>query len=659
MKTTDEVEIEVISTNENIINDNNDMIQVSRNDLNQLHEQRLLNGKNNNKNIVEIVRILGGIDAILSHYSSSSSHFVLNESNKANGKKEKFTFYFDVNDTFLRDIKKCDLFSQVIKNKYSSIIVMIILFILSFLFFLIPHSNIYLYLELILRPIFILYIILILLDLNKKACKLIIKSFDFLFKMSYAFGFVISWYIYWYNINSLTTGNDNYELWTIQYTNTHFCSILVIALFGFIDASQWKPWSKICIGVILSTITSLYALRLTFITYIDDSYNDNSVISIFPYYKISILANQTNSVRILSIWLWKQTIMSYYRGYKHNKCILLKVSPYLVFYDDTMNESTDFLISLCDKIGGIDSIISDKMAILNQKQINSIYRLLSISDDDDDENNDYALEEEIKIKTKIEPPSYYFKVNNSYLYFIFGDERANKIESFLWSNIAIFILLIFSVIFISLIIFIPNSIINIVFSILVNIYVIPWLFLSLLSCNICALKLVLKTFEFWFKMTTIFIWSSCHLIDSYYLNYDDNEINQKYLELHIFGNILIGISTFMALIVISLFDALNLKFVNKLITAILYAFTATIIVIYTQLSVLNDSNSKRILMISNGIHISIYAIRISSLRVMAIFGWKQVYLLAKKRNLKCIFIKYSPYIQWTNSLKDNLTKTVN
>eukprot|EP01084_Bolivina_argentea_P012917 24203_1 len=102
----------------------------------------------------------------------------------------------------------------------------------------------------------------------------------------------------------------------------------------------------------------------------------------------------------------------------------------------------------------------------------------------DMKSNDKNMNKEMSVRNKMEPPTYYFKIDNTYLHCIFGVEMAGKIINILWSNICIGLLLLLAIIYVFLSTSIYNSYsTNLIFRILMNIIVIPWLILSLLSCN--------------------------------------------------------------------------------------------------------------------------------------------------------------------------------
>eukprot|EP01084_Bolivina_argentea_P051152 94082_1 len=123
--------IEIATYHENT--QNNAMSKlITCTDLQELHEQQLLNGKSNEEHIIEIVDIICSIEQILLDYSSSDSHIVINDTN--NGNKDKFAFVFDVNDTYLSNPKYATI-KQLTNNKLTSIIMIIILLILSFMYY--------------------------------------------------------------------------------------------------------------------------------------------------------------------------------------------------------------------------------------------------------------------------------------------------------------------------------------------------------------------------------------------------------------------------------------------------------------------------------------------------------------------------------------------
>ena len=177
--------------------------------------------------------------------------------------------------------------------------------------------------------------ILIILSVNIKCFKLIIKSFEFWFKMFYFVQYCVAQWIYYYilidshewdfyTIDS-KSNVQTYNLEIFTFTLSTIRTLLGGLIFISLDALQIKLWIKTFFGIAAAGLLTFNAIRYTFFA---DLYGvDNSIIHVKALnLSISLTSIMGNALQILSIFVWKQVILSILRK---NRCILVKYSPYI------------------------------------------------------------------------------------------------------------------------------------------------------------------------------------------------------------------------------------------------------------------------------------------------------------------------------------------
>eukprot|EP01084_Bolivina_argentea_P302133 521460_1 len=396
---------------------------VSKNQLTELHRHAVSNGVNHDKNTLRLVQTIGGIDSILGDYLCNNNnslnqtqinqiHNILfsptNHSRHINGndfKQVEFTMYLEQTDNFLHELfpNTALIIEKYISHKITVMFLFIIWLIDVILWtFSSPHSIIHpLYVLTIRIPMFLPCVILCLMSNNPIVAKQILKSFEFWFKMFYA---MISQIIFVFYYTYLHQNDYSYiALRFVANTCGAILFILFISIVFMMDAiyifkNTWSP--SIAFGLVASYFAFL-SIQSEFFSS-SPSGNDDSIIQITPRIHISLMLMRAHSFRILSIFLWKQSITMFYtqkRG--NNKAIFLRIKPHLVWENQTncyqiwpdiisKNQLAELhrhavsngvnhdknTLHLVQTIGGIDSILGDYLCnnnnSLNQTQINQI-----------------------------------------------------------------------------------------------------------------------------------------------------------------------------------------------------------------------------------------------------------------------------------------------
>eukprot|EP00483_Globobulimina_turgida_P010800 UN10821 len=177
------------------------------------------------------------------------------------------------------------------------------------------------------------WLILLFLSVNIKAFKMITKSFDFWFKVVYMIIFVVTRFIYIQYISIHVETSRRNIFWFIYDALYGFVRLFTILLWSSLDALQLPLYIKIYLGLLIAIVYSLNAL---FITLFAESNGDDSIIHIGNSISISLISYIESSIRIVAIFMWKQTILSIL---KKNRCILIKYSPFIQWFDNDKSKS--------------------------------------------------------------------------------------------------------------------------------------------------------------------------------------------------------------------------------------------------------------------------------------------------------------------------------
>lgn len=177
---------------------------------------------------------------------------------------------------------------------------------------------------LITEIIFMIWLIFALLTANRRCMKLILQSFEFWFKLLYLSQFIIALLIYWYVLLDPDVGSTEYYLELVKVSFYYLMFIPLIVVLTSFDAFHVSLSMKTTFAAICATMASFQLILYTF-------YYDPASVELFGY-EISVTSMITGSSQILSIFFWKQAILSVV---KRNRCILIKYSPYIKWENDT------------------------------------------------------------------------------------------------------------------------------------------------------------------------------------------------------------------------------------------------------------------------------------------------------------------------------------
>ena len=217
---------------------------------------------------------------------------------------DKNKHYFEEKDTFLYSIlshDKADKMTKWVWNRYTIGFVSVITtlwYFPSVFVRLSEFSNTFWIIEIVWFSLVFIYFIIILLTVNKKAFWIIIRSFDLWIKLYACFKIIVASIIYYPSVESQLYSKKSYSIFLFYRVDT----TLIIILFSFIDGFHASYRNFLVFGFILSGLFSMDSIRWTFDNrpeyniYVDDNHS------------LSLVSQISSATRILSIFLWKQTI---------------------------------------------------------------------------------------------------------------------------------------------------------------------------------------------------------------------------------------------------------------------------------------------------------------------------------------------------------------
>lgn len=302
------------------------------------HHQLLNNEGNTQCKMREIVNILGGTDVILTHYLSEDNLSTLSNKqlndinqilllinlnkndNKLPGNDQDLVLSLSRHHTFLHDLFSNQTAHKIIHILFGRIAAMIfsvmllsgiILSVLLWTNFL--TSKVIVYLGWLLLILALIALIIALLSVNKLVIKMVSGTFEFWFKLFFLFRYFICTEIYSIKTNRYY---DEYEWSFVLYINIVWTVyLLFILIYSFIDGLQISIRFRIFVLITGSMFISTLAIYHTILeTNVD---GDGRIIytNIFGRkIMIDIIGWSAGSLRIISLFVWRQTIYSlYYR----------------------------------------------------------------------------------------------------------------------------------------------------------------------------------------------------------------------------------------------------------------------------------------------------------------------------------------------------------
>ena len=302
---------------------------ITMEDLNRQHEAYLNNGGCIQSN--KLVEILGGADAVLSHYLSTNNlsslttlqlqkiDALLNHSdhhligNKENTKIESPILLASNTNTILHHIIKRDIADKVrqfIFNRITTAIVAIAWVICALISaVLVKYYQYSYYLLLFLCCLLLTHMFLLLLMLNKRITTLIAHTFEFWFKMVHLIRFIIGDFLIAGKCHHYddVTGIGAYTWISVR----SIAGMMIVLLFCLLlDGLKMPLRIKIAVLMLWSITYTIIAVQFAFLT------KETCTVSFFNLFTLDIVSLMGGSLRILAIFAWKQTFYSMFKAPK-------------------------------------------------------------------------------------------------------------------------------------------------------------------------------------------------------------------------------------------------------------------------------------------------------------------------------------------------------
>eukprot|EP01083_Nonionella_stella_P283067 963387_1 len=226
--------------------------------------------------------------------------------------KSGFVYRFDVNSTWLHSLcgqQKAQTIKTIVEHK----VTLAVLITMTIILVMFPS----LLFAAIMQITWLLWLLLKHSLLNKTAFKLCMKSFDYWIKMGYAFGY---WIVY--GMYSGNYGSSAHR--TVEFYVQIISGLLSISYIAALDASNTSRAMKLVVSVFGALFCSWWSINFQFF----QSEEDWHVIkwkSSLGMHTISTLSLVVSSLRIVTIFLWKQA----YKTWKSKgiKAVALERSP--------------------------------------------------------------------------------------------------------------------------------------------------------------------------------------------------------------------------------------------------------------------------------------------------------------------------------------------
>ena len=347
--------------------------------LQSMHQQQLLNGSTNITNTIQIVNILGGIDNILTNYlsetsnisisshelnelhqiisptttlqtptikhkdhiasiissASSSSSFISNSLNFNMEVPEK-NLYLTLNEheTYLYTLFGADKASKIMSVIHSQIMgIFILILVISNAIIVTLNDSILKYITITILCGFIWtpYVILWSLSVNRKAFKLILKSFEFWLKVIYAFiyGSLHVWYDIGYDSDHTDSNVFTFKL-IAGIANSIIGLPLGVICISLLDASNMRKIWKVLLSITCASVLSVGCILDTLYEF---GNINHAIVTITNGVQFSLLSAVAHALRIVCIFFWKQAILSL-RLMKYDKSVLIRYAPNIRWFKD-------------------------------------------------------------------------------------------------------------------------------------------------------------------------------------------------------------------------------------------------------------------------------------------------------------------------------------
>eukprot|EP01084_Bolivina_argentea_P295748 509271_1 len=525
------------------------------------------------------------------HNNTSFKYSTPNGINGSTSDSKCFTTEFNASNTFITRLFGTETSAKITKFMFHRIVIAVLTF-MSFLeiiwkcvsYLSDDPSNWYNIYRLFWNIIWMIWLIVALMTTNITGFTLSCKQFLFWYKMLLALKLAILYCaLVWY-INFWNKFNKNNQTWITVAGDIsgEIAVICMVTACCVLDSFNMAKWIKIICMVLTSSWYSCLAILYTFGTPITDV----SIINIKHFMSISLYHQYTNSIQVLSIFLWKQTIALILRP---NKCVNISISPYIKW--DTFDPSSS--------------------------------------------NLHWNEESEMK-------PTYIFIKSNTFLSLLLDTENAFKLKKLIYNRfiIILFVLMGFAFFIWDDIAYKTWDINYYTYQVVLFTLLLIWISCIVLTMNINAFLVSCKTFLFWFKNLLAFKLCVTYFILFKYLSFwgDENASDISFI-----GSMISETVSLLLVMICCALDSFDVSHRIKIICMVCVALW------YSAQTIINSFEGSKVdntvITIAPNVFFSVHDSYVSSMGVLAIFFWRQAIYLILTPN-KCVNIELFPYITW-------------
>ena len=296
------------------------------------HQSLLNNGKNVQKDLENVIKILGGIDTILQIHlhqqqlpSLSTDQLQqlnnillsIDNNNTKLQSSQTSVLIASTSETLLHRIFKLQTalkIMDILFSKYMTCLIGILWIIWIIDWSLLTYapstqtkttSLSYIW-PWIFVPIFMPYATLVCLSMNMSIAKQILLTFEFWFKLLYYVRFWVC------HILTVVMYQENFTfIYVLNQQFQHLSFFLFVTIYGVVDGLNISFGYKVIVLTLGSVYATAAAIFHTFRTFDNDVYKTFVIFG--QQYTADLNAFMGSSWRILAIFMWKQTILSMYK----------------------------------------------------------------------------------------------------------------------------------------------------------------------------------------------------------------------------------------------------------------------------------------------------------------------------------------------------------
>eukprot|EP01084_Bolivina_argentea_P292786 503440_1 len=339
---------------------------VTKSQLLDIHQQKIQHNGDYSEQKDNLLNILGGIENVITLLLSSNDTEIKKyqleqiyeaisddctscidtdqvKEVKQSDSPPEWTYVFRSHTTFLHSLFGRERGQKLFDIMYSKYVTIpfLLFYVISIIILLLPFSwtigigmRIFSICFFTLLNIYLLFVIL---SVNKTAFKLIRNRFEFWFKLFLVIKFTVAGIVWNYHLDTDWLNNQSTEDTMIGFGHSRLIDItiiLVCMVMLCVDGLQISIRSKIIGCCATSIIISYLAIRMTVYRLQNATISDTSIL----YFDqksgsgISLWGVIVDSFQILSLFFWKQTVAVTMRK---NKCALIKYIPYFKWINDS------------------------------------------------------------------------------------------------------------------------------------------------------------------------------------------------------------------------------------------------------------------------------------------------------------------------------------